>query len=146
MYTFSIPPVLLFTYKGPAKSTPTLQNGRASLTLNSCNAVVGGELYGFPFRFLQVSHSFNTLFTSCLPFGTQYFERNWANVALTPLWCTPSWLSRIVILVKWCLVCMYVNLYLNTENHQLSSLKTKTNYNCFTWCGNPIYQLPWYFA
>lgn len=32
------------------------------------------------------------------------------------------------------LICiMYVNLYLYTENHQLTKLKTiKTNYNCFT--------------
>ena len=40
---------------------------------------------------------------------------------------------------------MYVNLYLYTENHQLTKLKTiKTNNNCFTRLlrGNPIYQLP----
>ena len=84
--TFSISPFLLFTYKGPAKSTPTLANGGACLTLNSDIAAVGGELYGFPFTFLQVTHT--TPFTTCLPFGTQYFDRNWANVALAPLWCT----------------------------------------------------------
>ena len=65
IYTFSISPFLLFTYKGPAKSTPTLENGGASLTLNSGNAAVGGELYGFPFSFLQVTHSRPLLLLFC---------------------------------------------------------------------------------
>lgn len=89
METFSISPSLLFT--GPSKKmTPTFENGGASVTLNSGSAVVGGELYGFPLIFLQVTHSLRTPFTSCLPFGTQSFDHNLANVALTQLWCTLS--------------------------------------------------------
>ena len=47
--------------------------------------------------------------------------------------------------------CMYVckSLFKHGKSSVKLKLKTKTNYNCFTWlpCGNPIYQLPsWYFA
>ena len=122
MYTFTIPPILLFTHKGPAKSTPTLENVGASLTLNSGNAVVGGELYDFPFSFLQVTHSFNTPFTSCLPFGTQYFECNLANVALTPLRCKHSWLSRIISLVKWGLLGKMKGLLASRSKSEFTSL------------------------
>ena len=57
--------------------------------------------------------------------------------------------------VKVAKLCMYVRMYVckSLFKHRKSSvkfkLKTKTNYNCFTWlpCGNPIYQLPsWYCA
>ena len=49
------------------------------------------------------------------------------------------------------LVCMYVckSLFKHGKSSVKLKLKTKTNYNCFTWlpCGNLIYQLPsWYFA
>ena len=48
-------------------------------------------------------------------------------------------------------VCMYgcISLFKHGKSSVKLKLKTKTNYNCFTWlpCGNPIYQLPsWYFA
>ena len=133
MYTFTIPPVLLFTHKGPAKSTPTLENGGASLTLNSGNAVVGGELYDFPFSSLQVTHSFNTPFTSCLPFGTQYFECNLANVALTPLRCKRSWLSRIISLVKWCLLGKMKGLLASRSKSEFTSLPSHLKISpCFT--------------
>ena len=122
MYTFTIPPVLHFMHKGPAKSTPTLENGGASLTLNSGDAVVGGELYDFPFSFLQVTHSFNTPFTSCLPFGTQYFECNLANVALTPLRCKRSWLSRVISLVKWGLLGKMKGLLASRSKSEFTSL------------------------
>ena len=133
MYTFTIPPVLLFTHKGPAKSTPTLENGGASLTLNSGNAVVGGELYDFPFSFLQVTHSFNTPFTSCLPFGTQSFECNLANVALTPLRCKRSWLSRIISLVKWGLLGKMKGLLASRSKSEFTSLPSHLKISpCFT--------------
>ena len=133
MYTFTIPPVLLFTHKGPAKSTPTLKNGGASLTLNSGNAVVGGELYDFPFSFLQVTHSFSTPFTSCLPFGTQYFECNLANVALTPLRCKRSWLSRVISLVKWGLLGKMKGLLASRSKSEFTSLPSHLKISpCFT--------------
>ena len=133
MYTFTIPPVLLFTHKGPAKSTPTLENGGASLTLNSGDAVVGGELYDFPFSFLQVTHSFNTPFTSCLPFGTQYFESNLANVALTPLRCKRSWLSRVISLVKWGLLGKMKGLLASRSKSEFTSLPSHLKISpCFT--------------
>ena len=133
IYTFTIPPVLLFTHKGPAKSTPTLENGGASLTLNSGDAVVGGELYDFPFSFLQVTHSFNTPFTSCLPFGTQYFESNLANVALTPLRCKRSWLSRVISLVKWGLLGKMKGLLASRSKSEFTSLPSHLKISpCFT--------------
>ena len=57
MHTFSISPFLFFTYKSPAKSTPTFENGGVSLTLNSGNVAVGRELNGFPFNFVQTRYT-----------------------------------------------------------------------------------------
>ena len=51
-----------------------------------------GSLRGTVWLSLQLltSNSLRMPFTTCVPFGTQYFDRNWANVALRPLWCTLS--------------------------------------------------------
>jgi len=46
IYNLIIIPFGDFAYNRPAKSTPTLENGAASLTLNSGSAATGGDPKG----------------------------------------------------------------------------------------------------
>ena len=59
--------------------------------------------------------------------------------------------SGTCVLYHFSVVCMYVckSLFKHGKPSVKLKLKTKTNFSCFTWlpCGNPIYQLPfWYFT
>ena len=56
MYTFLIWPFFALINNGPAKSTPTLENGGAGYTLNSAKLAVGGRANDLLSNLFQTTH------------------------------------------------------------------------------------------
>ena len=74
---------MFLMYSGPAKSTPVVENGGASLTRNSDNGGGAGEQYGLPSNLRHTAHRCIMLLTRLLPCTFQYLTS--VRVSYTPL-------------------------------------------------------------
>lgn len=77
--------------------------GGPSLTRHSGKGGSFMLVKAFPSNLLHVIYLRTICFTASLPRGIEYFSLIEFKVSLTPSWWTPSCLSRITRLVKWCL-------------------------------------------
>ena len=64
-------------YSGPAKSTPVVENGGASLTRKSGNGGGTGEPYGLPSNLRHTAHRCMMPLTRLLPCTIQYLARGY---------------------------------------------------------------------
>ena len=85
---------MFFTYKGPAKTTPTLENARSSDTRNEGRGRVGGELKALLCIFLHVTHLESKSFTGILyplldyPEMSSGFSKRFSNAIVILIFMT----------------------------------------------------------
>ena len=85
-----------FTYTGPARSTPIVENGVLTETLKSGRGGFILQLYGLPSINLHITHFFIIFLAIWRHLGTKYFDFTRLTVSWTPLWNTLLWQSLTI--------------------------------------------------
>ena len=109
-------------YSGPAKSTPIMLKGGASLILKSDSGATLNGLNGSKSNFLHTKQLNNNLFTYCSPLVTENLARSSAKVALTLHWCTFRWQSITTRSVNLPFFGNIMGLFLLISNSESSNL------------------------